>query len=217
MIAREVGECRRREGAPRHAFLRERMARDLHGGHSRSGLHHAREQRLQLVGFRRSVRRLRVPARPARLDGAEKTGREARARANLLGEIRRRRLAVGAGDAEKLHPLRRLAVEPGSGERERAPGLRGDDQRRRAGFDRSIAEHRHRAPHNGLRSEGGAVRLRSAERREERARRDLPRVDGEGLHVDPSRLRWHPGIDAREQLPEPHALLSTFLTGPAPA
>ena len=134
MVAAEVGEARRREPHAADPAQHQRVAGDLHDDGARAGLGHGGEQRVQAgasgvvralgiaVTLRRApIRVCTVPIRPVPRPAAQAG----------LDQVGRRRLAVGAGDADD-RVRRWLAVDAVGQGAEHGPRVV-DDAHRQAG------------------------------------------------------------------------------------
>ena len=120
VIVGDVGQHGDAEAHVGDAAQRERVRTDLHRDRARAARPHLGEDALQIVGERRRV--VERPHRVAevRAERADPARDDPGAVEDRRDKVRRRRLAVGAGDADDRHPERRLAVEGGSQPRERA-------------------------------------------------------------------------------------------------
>ena len=148
MIARQVREHAGGERHPVHAAQRQRVRRHFHRARAAARVDHLAQQRLDVRRFRRRARRLADVVADAVGHRAEQAAPDAGRFEDRRDQIRRRRLAVRAGDADDLHLAARIAVE------------RRGDQRASASRASSTIAHGTRTP-----SGAPAARRRSRRRR----------------------------------------------------
>ena len=124
----------------------------------------------------------------ARRDRADHAGPEPGGLEGRNGEIGRRRLAVGAGDADDRQLVRRIAVPPRGGTGQRR-SRRGDHELRRGDpGDRPLDDHARRACLDRRRHEVVAVDVLPRDGHVEHPRPNLARIVGHAGHVDAAQI-----------------------------
>ncbi len=129
VVLGEVGEGGDVEDQPVDPAQRQRVAADLHRHRGDPPLAHDREQAVQVGSLRRGAHaRQHLPRHPG-LDRAEQPGGAPRRPQAGLEQERRRRLAVGAGDAEQQQVVAGPAVHARRHLAEHGPRVGGDEDR----------------------------------------------------------------------------------------
>ena len=103
MVACQVREHSRRKRHPIHASQRQRVRRHFHRARAAALVDHLAKQRLDVRCLRRRARRFVDDVADAVGHRAEQAAPDAGRLENRRDEIRRRGLAVGAGDPDHLH------------------------------------------------------------------------------------------------------------------
>ena len=190
MLVGHVGEDGHVVGDARHPLEREPMRRRLHDRDAIAGIGHRAQRGLQLRCFGGGGVDCVVlgPPADARRDRADHAGREPGGLEGRNGEIGRRRLAVGAGDADHRQLVRRIAVPPRGGTGQR--GSRGGDHELRRGDPghRPLDDHARRARLDRRRHEVVAVGVLPRNGDVEHPRPNLARVVSHARHVDAAQI-----------------------------
>ena len=114
VVARQVGEDAGGEAQVVDAPQRQRVRRHLHHAGAAAVGHHLAQHPLQLGRFRRRPRsRLDLAIADAVADRADAPAADAGRLEDRRQQVRGRRLAVGAGDADERQLVARMAVEGG--------------------------------------------------------------------------------------------------------
>ncbi len=183
VIAREIREDPGGEAQIVDAFQRQRVRRHFHHAGAAALIHHLAEHRLQLRSLGSRALRLDFLAADAVADGANPAALDAGGLENRGEQIRRGRLAVGAGEADEDQPLARIFIEDRGQRRERETRIGHlHPHRRDVGRSRRLGQRRNRAAADGFARERGAVGVHAAQRHEDRARTRLARVVGDRRH-----------------------------------
>ena len=143
MVLRQVGERADRKADAVYAVEHERVRGNLHDNVRAACVAHTREQRVQLVGFRRGALGFDDLAADEVLVGADEADLVTRVLEHMLDEVGRGGLAVRAGDAEHHHAVRRMAEAVRRNLRERDARIFDNDCGNALG--RLLADHRRRA------------------------------------------------------------------------
>ena len=110
MIAAKVGKHRRVETAPPYPLLVQRMARDLHDSIVDVGLHHLRQQRVELERIRSGVRGREMLYPQAIIDRTDHPHGLAGCLQNRFDDIRGCRLAVRSRDPNQAQVSPRMPI-----------------------------------------------------------------------------------------------------------
>ena len=144
VIARQVAEHAGGEAHAVDALQRQGVRRDFHHRRPAAVLQHLAQQLLHVRGFRRGARGFAILAANAVRDGAEHAGAKAGGVEDRRQQVRRRGLAVRAGDADDRHAPARVIEEAIGEQRQRQPRIaNGEPGNRRA---RPAAAIRKRSP-----------------------------------------------------------------------
>ena len=152
MVLREVREDRRREVRSRRRAQLERVRGDLHRARAVAAVEHRAEVALQVDRLGRRARDRALAPADDRLDRAEQPALLAGGLEQRAHQVGRRRLAVGARDADDAQLARRVAEEA-RGERRHRRARRGDEHLRHAEPERALDDQRRRAARDRLRRE----------------------------------------------------------------
>ena len=175
-----AGQVREHAGGERDAIdpaQRQRMRRHLHRAGAALSIDHFAQKLLDVGRFGRRTRRFTDLAADAIGDGPEDAAADAGRVEDRRDEIRRRRLAVGAGDADHPHLAAGIAIERRGQHREREPCVRDDRPRNGdAGRRRLLGHDGRRAALDRLPGERRAVGVLPLERDEHLAGRHGARV-----------------------------------------
>ena len=109
VILCQVGECTDRKTDAVYTVEHERMRGNLHDDMGAARIAHPREQCVQLVGFRRGAFGFDHLIADEVLIGADQADLVACILEHMLDEVGRGGLAVGAGNAQHHHAVRRMA------------------------------------------------------------------------------------------------------------
>ena len=177
MVSREIHEDAGRKMERVDTPQCQRMRRHLHDRRVPAAIDHVAEERLEIGGLRRRPRRVAIFTAGAVDDGTEQAGRKAGGFEDRTEQVRRRGLAVGAGDARETERSCRMVVERGGEDGNRQPRIGDEDPGtiERGGCGRFCDDER-RPPSHGLGRECSAVGLLTAKAHEDSARRRAPRV-----------------------------------------
>ncbi len=185
MVARQVGEGRRRDPHAVQAILVEAVARGLQDQVADAVLGEARQAAVQLDGVGRGQRPGCAGPRRGQAEGAEARRLQAEMAPDLPGEAGHRGLAVGSGD--RRHGLGLAAMEACRHQGQPAPRVVVGDQahRRHAGLERGPArrEHGHGAVAHRLVDVGAAVLACAGQGGEKEPRADLAAVRRETANL----------------------------------
>ena len=163
VIARQVAEHAGGEAHAVDALQRQRVRRDFHHRGAAALLQHLAQQLLHVGRFRRGARGFAILAADAVGDGAEHAGAKAGGVEDRREQVRRRGLAVRAGDADDRHAPARVIEEAIGEQRQRQPRIaNGDPGNRRA------------CPGAAIRTRSPPRRARPPARRTRRRRRAGP-------------------------------------------
>ena len=196
VVLAQVRERRGREVDAVGAVQLERMRGDLHRARAVARVEHLPEGRLQVDRLGRRAHRRAHAAADHGGHAAEQAARPAGGLEQLAHEMRRRRLAAGAGDADHRQLGRRVAVEARRGARHRGAHVV-DSNLRHAQAERPLNDQRGGAARHRIRCEVVAVAGEPGHAEEQRPGHHRAVVVGEARHL-------HVGPVA-EQLAQRHA------------
>ena len=207
VVLGEVREHPAGEADSGHAAQLERVRGDLHRAGHVAAVHHAAEGLLQVDRLGRRALDLLLDSRHHALDRAEQPALPPRGLEQMANQEGRGRLAVRAGHADERELRRRVAVEARGG---RTHGG-ADVVHQHLGHpktQRPLADERHGAPLDRVRSEVVAVRPEPGHAKKERPRGDALARVGESRNLDLGRPITH-------QIPQGHGALAGY-SGPPP-
>ena len=156
----------------------QRVRGDLHRARDVARVEHLAERALEVEGLGRRAHDLVLDAADHRLDRPEQPARQARALEQRAREERRRRLAVGAGDARHAQRRGRVAVEAGGRDGHRGAHVV-DHDLGHAEPQRPLHDERRRAARDRVRREVVAVTGEAGDAEEQGPLSDEPVVEGQ--------------------------------------
>ncbi len=189
VVLRHVGQRRHPEAAAVQPPLIQRLRRRFQDDVGRSGGAHLGEQRVQGQRPRRGQRRPPCPAVPARrrrsiADRADDAGIKPRRRQHRLDQIRRRRLAVGAGHRHQVQRRRRAETIGGDRRQRLARTGHRHHHRARRRWRGPLGDDDARAAFHRRRDEGAPVGRRARHGDEQIARLHQARIVAHLGHGD---------------------------------
>ena len=202
MVLGQVGEDAAAEGDSGHAAELERVRGDLHRAGHVAAVEHAPERVLEVDRLGGRALYLLLDAGDDSFDGAEQAAPVPGRLEQVPDQEGRRRLAVGAGDADQLHLRRRIAIEAGRRWAHRSAHVV-DHHLGHTEPERALADERRRAARDRVGSEVVAVRAESGHAKKERPRGDALARVGESRDLDLGRPITH-------QVPQGHGAVAGY-------